>query len=104
MNTNRTTPKTFDESVRRQAPGGAGRRRLQGVVVSDKMSKTVVVRVDRTAAHPKYGKQYRISMRYKAHDEEKAYREGDVVIIEETRPTSRDKRWRVVSKVSKPGN
>ena len=48
-----------------------------------------------------YRKQYRVSRRYKAHDEENAYHSGDVVTIEETRPVSRDKRWRVVSKVSK---
>ncbi|OGL74216.1 30S ribosomal protein S17 [Candidatus Uhrbacteria bacterium RIFCSPHIGHO2_12_FULL_57_11] len=89
------------EKANLKAADASARRRLQGVVVSDKMSKTVIVRVDRTATHPMYRKQYRVSRRYKAHDEENAYHSGDVVTIEETRPVSRDKRWRVVSKVSK---
>ncbi len=74
-------------------------RRLQGVVVSDKMPKTVVVRVERVVTHPKYRKQYSVSTRYKAHDEKNEYHPGDAVVIEETRPISRDKRWRVVGKV-----
>ncbi len=59
------------------------------------MQKTVVVRVDRLKKHPKYLKYYRTARRYKAHDADGSYRPGDVVIIEETRPLSRDKRWRV---------
>jgi len=74
------------------------RRRLQGVVVSDEMKKTVVVRVDRVKTHPKYQKQYVRSSRFKAHDEKGEYKTGDLVVIEETRPLSKDKRWRVVSK------
>lgn len=75
------------------------RRRLQGTVVSDKMQKTVVVRVERMKLHPKYKKRYQVSAKFKAHDEKNEYHAGDKVIIEETRPLSRDKRWRVVSKV-----
>lgn len=75
------------------------RRRLQGVVVSDKMMKTVVVRVERMKLHPKYKKRYTVSSNFKAHDEKREYHVGDKVIIEETRPISKDKRWRVVSKV-----
>jgi len=75
------------------------KRSLQGIVVSDKMQKTVVVRVDRLKTHPKYHKQYRVSKKYKAHDEKKEYHLGDQVIIEETRPLSREKRWRVIKKV-----
>ena len=77
------------------------RRRLQGTVVSDKMTKTVVVRVDRMKLHPKYKKRYRISAKFKAHDEKGEYHTGDKVLIEETRPLSKDKRWRVVSKLSR---
>ena len=72
------------------------RRRLQGTIVSDKMDKTVVVRVDRLRAHPMYHKVIRTARRYKAHDEENAARIGDVVVIEECRPMSREKRWRIV--------
>ena len=75
------------------------RRRLQGVVVSDKMAKTVVVRVDRTKLHPKYKKRYTMSKKYKAHDEKGEYHVGDKVTLEETRPISKDKRWRVVMKI-----
>jgi small subunit ribosomal protein S17 len=72
------------------------RRRLQGTVVSDKMDKTVVVRVERRQAHPLYRKVIRTHRRYKAHDEANEARIGDVVVIEESRPISREKRWRVV--------
>jgi len=75
------------------------KRRLHGQVVSDKMKKTVVVRIDRLKSHPKYHKQYRVSKRYKAHDEKNEYHVGDKVVIEETRPYSREKRWRVIKKI-----
>ena len=75
------------------------RRRLQGIVVSDKMQKTVVVRVDRTKLHPKYKKRYRMSKKYKVHDAQGQYHVGDKVVIEETRPMSKDKNWRVVEKI-----
>lgn len=76
------------------------RRRLQGIVVSDKMEKTVVVRIDRTIVHPKYLKRYTKSKRIKAHDPENTYVSGDKVEIEEMRPLSKEKRWRVVSKMA----
>ena len=63
-------------------------RKLKGTIVSDRMQNTVVVRVDRLKKHPKYLKYYRISKRFKAHDEKGEYRTGDQVIIEETRPIS----------------
>lgn len=75
------------------------RRRLIGTVVSDKMQKTVVVRVDRMVTHPIYRKQYRVSKRFKAHDEAGAFHVGDRVTIEESRPLSKDKQWRVVNKI-----
>lgn len=77
-------------------------RKLKGTVVSDKMNKTVVVRVDRLKKHPKYQKYYRISAKFKAHDEKDEYRTGDRVIIKETRPTSKDKRWKVTELVKRP--
>jgi len=69
---------------------------LQGVVVSDKMDKTVVVSVSRFVKHPKYGKFYKVSKKYKAHDEENAFHAGDKVEIIETRPISKDKKFKVV--------
>lgn len=66
-----------------------------GVVTSDKMQKTVVVQVERRVRHPLYGKYVLRRENYKAHDEENACRIGDRVRIVETRPLSRDKRWRV---------
>ena len=74
------------------------KRQFTGTVVSDKMSKTVTVRVDRTVLHPKYHKRYTRSTKMKAHDEKGEYHMGDPVVIEECKPISRDKRWRVVGK------
>jgi small subunit ribosomal protein S17 len=77
------------------------KKRLKGVVVSDKMQKTVVVEVVRTKKHPKYKKIFRVHKKYKAHDEKEQFRVGDQVIIEECRPLSKEKRWRVISKKEK---
>lgn len=82
--------------------GGMRRKVRQGTVVSDRMDKTVVVVVDRTVAHPVYGKQMARQSRFYAHDEDNECRVGDVVRIEETRPLSRTKRWRVVERVERP--
>lgn len=79
----------------------AARRHIQGVVVSTKMQKTVIVRVDRMKTHTKYLKQFVVSKRFKAHDEAGIAKMGDIVLLEETRPLSRDKRWRVLSVVTK---
>ena len=75
------------------------RRKIEGEVVSDKMDKTVVVNVTSVKIHPKYKKRYKSSKKYKAHDEKNEYKVGDVVVIEECRPLSKDKRWRVINKV-----
>ncbi len=69
---------------------------LKGVVTSDKMDKTVVVSVSRFIKHPLYGKFYKVSKKYKAHDENNKYKTGDKVEIVETRPISKDKRFKVV--------
>lgn len=74
-------------------------RKLTGVVVSDKMKKTVVVAVERLKLNKKYKKHFKVTKRFKAHDENGEYHVGDKVIIQETRPLSKDKRWRVVSKL-----
>ena len=76
------------------------KRILQGVVVSDKNDKTVVVRVERRFAPPLLQKTVRRSKKYKAHDAENQYKTGDTVFIEECAPVSKDKRWTVVSTVS----
>ena len=71
---------------------------LNGVVVSDKMEKTVVVSVSRFIKHPLYGKYYKVSKKYKTHDEENKYKVGDNVKIVETKPISKDKHFEVVYK------
>lgn len=73
------------------------RKRLQGVVTSDKMEKTVVVVVTTVKRHPMYGKVLRLEKKFKAHDESNECRKGDRVEIIESRPISRTKRWTVVS-------
>jgi len=70
----------------------------KGTVLSDKMDKTVVVKVERSVRHPVYGKLVSRHKKYRAHDEKNEYKEGDVVTIMETRPLSKTKRWRVCSK------
>lgn len=68
-----------------------------GTVVSAKQAKTVVVQVDRYVVHPKYGKRYRVSKKFHAHDEEATAKEGDLVEIAESRPISKLKSWKVVA-------
>jgi small subunit ribosomal protein S17 len=77
------------------------RRTLTGRVVSDKMQKTVTVLIERRVTHPLYGKVVTRSKRYHAHDENGEFHEGDLVTIEECRPFSRTKAWRVVRLVEK---
>lgn len=68
----------------------------RGVIVSDKMNKTVVVAVDSFKTHPKYKKKFKVTKRYKAHDEENKYKVGDIVEVVPCRPRSKDKRYKVV--------
>ena len=79
------------------------RRKLEGYVVSDKMDKTVVVRVDRRVRHARYGKVMTRAKKYKAHDEENACHIGDSVRIVESRPLSREKRWVVAEILGRAG-
>lgn len=72
------------------------KRTFSGVVTSDKMDKTIVVRVDSTKVHETYGKRYISSKKYKVHDEKNAAVVGQTVTFEECRPLSKDKRWRLV--------
>ena len=76
------------------------KRVLQGVVVSDKNAKTVVVKVERRFMHPTFGKTISRSKKYHAHDEKKTFKVGDVVRIRECRPISKLKRWEVVERVA----
>ncbi len=71
------------------------KKKFDGIVVSDKMNKTIIVKVDRVKQHPKYMKRYTVSKRYKVHDEKEQYKEGDKVSFIECRPLSKDKKWRV---------
>jgi len=75
------------------------KKQLTGKVVSDKMQKTIVVEVERIKEHPKYKRRYKVSKKYKAHDEKGEYHVGDKVIIEECRPISKEKKWRVIKKL-----
>ncbi|HWH17569.1 MAG TPA: 30S ribosomal protein S17 [Allosphingosinicella sp.] len=75
------------------------KRVLTGIIVSDKTEKTVVVKVERRVKHPLYGKIIKRSKKYHAHDEGNEYREGETVRIEETRPISKLKTWRVTERV-----
>mgnify|MGYP001606046428 FL=1 len=74
------------------------KRRIVGLVTSDKMVKTRVVTVSRIKQHPKYLRYFKVSRNFKVHDENNEYKTGDKVIIEETRPLSKEKRWKIVSK------
>lgn len=71
-------------------------KKLQGVVVSDRMAKTAVVLVTRLKKYPKYKKYFKVSKKFKAHDENNAHKIGDKVVIQETRPLSKDKRWKII--------
>lgn len=72
-----------------------GKRKLAGIVVSDKMSKTAVVEVFRFKEHPRYRKRIKVSRKFKAHDEKNQCKIGDLVVIEEIRPISKDKKWKI---------
>ncbi|MBI2054179.1 MAG: 30S ribosomal protein S17 [Candidatus Staskawiczbacteria bacterium] len=75
------------------------KKKLAGIVVSDKMKKTVVVEVERIKEAKKYKRRYKVHKKYKAHDENQEYHAGDKVLIEETKPLSKDKRWKVIQKI-----
>ncbi|MEA2064780.1 MAG: 30S ribosomal protein S17 [Patescibacteria group bacterium] len=72
------------------------KRKFSGMVVSDKMDKTIVVKVDTIKSHPKYYKRYAISKKYKVHDEKSRFKIGDKISFIECRPLSKEKRWRAI--------
>jgi small subunit ribosomal protein S17 len=86
----------------KQSECGARKERT-GQVVSNAMQKTIVVKVERRARHPLYGKEMRLTKKFYAHDEQNAAKVGDTVLIEETRPLSRLKRWRLVKVIATAG-
>lgn len=73
-------------------------KKLKGVVVSDRMTRTAVVLVTRLQKYPKYKKYHKVTKKFKAHDEHDEYKIGDKVLIQETRPLSKDKCWKIISK------
>jgi len=75
------------------------KKQLTGTIISNKMQKTVVVRVEKLKEHPKYKRRFKVSKKYKAHVEAGEYKVGDKVIIEECRPISKEKKWRVIKKL-----
>jgi small subunit ribosomal protein S17 len=85
-----------------ESKGRGKSRRIVGVVTSNKMQKTVVVQVSRRVKDPKFHKYTTTRIRYKAHDEKSEYKVGDRVEIVETRPLSKDKRWRVARLIERP--
>ncbi|MDO8524953.1 MAG: 30S ribosomal protein S17 [Candidatus Omnitrophota bacterium] len=84
-----------------QSDSRTNRKERLGVVVSDKMDKTITVRVERVSRHPVYNRSVKTATKFKAHDEANTARIGDVVRIQETRPLSKTKRWRLVEIVKK---
>ncbi len=86
-------------NLEQQSKTKAVRRKLKGVIVSDKMHKTVVVAVSRYKKHPKYKKYFKVTKRFKAHNEKSEFHAGDKVIIEESKPLSKEKNWVIVRKV-----
>lgn len=76
------------------------KRKLTGKIVSNKMQKTVVVEVERIKEHPKYRRKYKHKKKYKAHFKDGEYKIGDKVVIQECRPISKGKKWRVINKLS----
>jgi len=77
------------------------KKELTGIIVSDKMQKTVVVEVERIKEHPKYKRRFKVHKKYKAHVESGEFKTGDKVVIREAKPFSKDKKWEVASKLSK---
>lgn len=69
---------------------------LKGTVVSDKMNKTAVIRIERYIKHPRFKKYYRVHKKFKAHNEGNKFKVGDRVLIQETKPLSKEKKWRII--------
>jgi len=85
------------ETIIKKEAKATDQRKFTGVVVSDKMAKTIVVKVESVKIHPKYQKRYTVSRKYKVHDEKNQFKIGDKVVFVQCRPLSKDKRFRVLS-------
>lgn len=85
-----------NKAVKLDNKKNVNKKKFNGVVVSDKMDKTITIKVESAKMHKKYGKRYVVSKKYKVHDELNKYKEGDKVSFTECRPLSKDKRWRVI--------
>lgn len=86
----------MENSDQNESVSNSRKRQLTGLVVSDKMDKTIVVLVERRLLHPKYKKFVRKSAKYHAHDENNSYKEGQTVVIQESKPFSKKKCWEVI--------
>lgn len=75
------------------------KRQLIGTIISNKMQKTIVLSVERIKEHPKYKRRYKVHKKYKAHTETGEYQVGDKVVIEECKPISKEKKWKVIKKI-----
>jgi small subunit ribosomal protein S17 len=84
------------KEVQKKEASEVKKKRFKGEVVSNKMNKTIVVRVDSVKVHPKYQKRYTVSKKYKVHDEINRYKAGDKIEFVECRPISKDKKWRAI--------
>jgi len=93
-NTKKTVKTVKEKSVKPEKV--VLKKKFIGTVLSNKMDKTITVRVDKVKIHPKYKKRYTVSKKYKVHDEKNQYNIDDKVSFEECRPISKDKRWRVI--------
>ena len=91
----------MEETTHNETEGRTARKIREGLVVSDKMEKTVVVAVERRKRHPLYGRVQRVTKRFKAHDETNDCKVGDRVRIMETRPISKQKSWRVLQVIER---
>jgi small subunit ribosomal protein S17 len=89
------------DKMNTETPQRGTRKTREGRVVSDKMQKTVVVAIERRVPHPVYGKMVTYTTKVKAHDEQNSAKAGDLVRIAETRPLSKDKRWRLIEIVER---
>lgn len=93
MEDNKQTKRIEADSQEKKA---VMRKKFNGVVVSDKMDKTIIVKIEKVKIDAKYGKRYATSKKYKVHDEKNHYKEGEKVTFIECRPLSKEKRWRVL--------
>lgn len=99
-NINKTSTSIKSGSLLGWQAGVSGKKKyIEGVVISDKMAKTVVVAVSTLKAHPKYLKKYLVTRKYKAHDPEKKFKVGDKVKIKQGKPKSKEKKWEVIYEI-----